>query len=110
MRSLAWVRGSKGAYGIRTALQIGHFFSRGVHRGLHRTRLAGPIRRKVRGYAALIDTSGTDPFRSFLESAPVDDEPVMAEEEAALSEVEADRAAGVPTIPFSEIKRRHAQA
>ena len=91
-------------------MQIGYFFSRGLHRGLHRTRLAGPIRRKVRGYAALIDTSGTDPFRSFLESAPVDDEPVLAEEEAALSEVEADRAAGVPTIPFQEIKHRHGKA
>lgn len=63
---------------------------------------------KFGGYAALMETSGTDPLLCFLYAAPIDDEPVTAEEEAALAEVEADRAAGVPTIPFDEIKRRHA--
>ncbi len=29
------------------------------------------------------------------------------EEDAAIAEVEADRAAGVPTIPFEEVKRRY---
>jgi hypothetical protein len=37
--------------------------------------------------------------------APVDDESITPEEEAALAEVEADRAAGVPTIPFDEVTR-----
>lgn len=31
-----------------------------------------------------------------------------AEEEDAVAEVEADRAAGVPTIPFDEIERKYA--
>ncbi|HET7127648.1 MAG TPA: hypothetical protein VFJ93_01065 [Gaiellaceae bacterium] len=46
-----------------------------------------------------------DPFLRYLDAAPVDDEPVTAEEEAAIAEVEADRAAGVPTIPFDDVKR-----
>jgi hypothetical protein len=40
----------------------------------------------------------SDPFVRFLDAAPLDDEPVTAEEEAAVAEVERDRAAGVPTI------------
>jgi hypothetical protein len=50
----------------------------------------------------LIDAFVSDPFLRFLHDAPVDDEPVTAEEEAAIAEVERDRAAGVPTIPFDE--------
>jgi hypothetical protein len=42
--------------------------------------------------------------------APVDDESITPEEEAALAEVEADRAAGVPTIPFDEVKRKYGLA
>jgi hypothetical protein len=42
--------------------------------------------------------------------APIDDEPVTAEEEAALAEVKADRAAGLPTIPFDDVKHRYASA
>lgn len=48
-----------------------------------------------------------DPFLRYLEAAPVDDEPVTVEEHAAITEVEADRAAGVPTIPFDDIKGKH---
>jgi hypothetical protein len=55
-----------------------------------------------------IEILRTDPFVRFLDEAPIDDEPVTAEEEAAVAEVEADRAAGVPTIPFDEIKRKYA--
>jgi hypothetical protein len=44
----------------------------------------------------------------FLDAAPIDDEPVGAQEEAALAEVEADRAAGVPRLPFDEVKRKYA--
>ena len=43
----------------------------------------------------------------FLEAAPIDDEPVSAEEEAAVAEVEADRAAGVPTVPFQDVRRAY---
>jgi hypothetical protein len=46
----------------------------------------------------------TDPFLRYLEAAPADDEPVTVEEDAAIAEVEADRAAGVPTIPFDDVK------
>lgn len=46
-----------------------------------------------------------DQFLRHLDAAPVDDEPVTADEEAAIAEVEADRAAGVPRIPFEDIKR-----
>jgi hypothetical protein len=49
-----------------------------------------------------------DPFVRYLDAAPVDDEPVTPEEEAAIAEVEADRAAGVPRIPFDDVKRKHA--
>ncbi|MGH3030114.1 MAG: hypothetical protein ACRDNE_05010 [Gaiellaceae bacterium] len=55
-----------------------------------------------------IEVLRNDPFVRFLDEAPIDDEPVTAEEEAALAEVEADRAAGVPTIPFDDVKRKHA--
>jgi hypothetical protein len=96
-----------GAYGIRTALQIGHFFRRSLHRGLHRTRLSEAIRREITGYAARIETSAADPFLSFLDAAPADDEPVTGEEETAMAEVEADRRAGLPRIPFDEIKRAY---
>jgi hypothetical protein len=53
-----------------------------------------------------IDAQRTDPLVRFFDAAPVDDEPVSAEEEAAVAE--ADRARGVPTIPFDEIKRKYA--
>lgn len=55
-----------------------------------------------------IESLRTDRFVRFLDEAPIDDEPVTAEEEAAVAEVDADRAAGVPTIPFDEIKRKYA--
>lgn len=42
--------------------------------------------------------------------APVDDEPITPEEEAALAEVEADRAAGVPSVSFDEVKRKYGLA
>lgn len=51
---------------------------------------------------------GTDPLVRFFDAAPVDDEPVIAEEESAVAEADADRARGVPTISFDEIKRRYA--
>ena len=49
-----------------------------------------------------------EPFLRFVDAAPLDDEPISPEEEAAIAEVEADRAAGVPTIRFDDVKRKHA--
>lgn len=54
-----------------------------------------------------VEALRSDPFLRYLEASPVDDEPVTAEEEAAVAEVEADRAAGVPTIPFDDVKRKY---
>jgi hypothetical protein len=84
---------------------MGMFFARGMHRGLHRTRSAEPTRHENGRYARLIDTLPSDPFVRFLEAAPIDDEPVSAEEETAVAEIAADRAAGVPTVSFEEVKR-----
>jgi hypothetical protein len=47
-----------------------------------------------------------DPSLHYLDAAPVDDEPVTGDEEAAIAEVEVDRAAGVPRIPFDDVKRK----
>jgi hypothetical protein len=54
----------------------------------------------------LLDEQADPVVRAFRE-APEDDEPWSEEDEAALAEVEADRAAGVPSIPASEIRRKH---
>jgi hypothetical protein len=48
-----------------------------------------------------------DPVLSAFGEAPEDDEPWTEDDEAAMAEVEADRAAGVTTIPLEEIKRKH---
>jgi hypothetical protein len=55
-----------------------------------------------------IESLRNDPFVRYLDAAPIDDESVTDEEGAAVAEVEADRAAGVPTIPYDEIKRKYA--
>jgi hypothetical protein len=41
-----------------------------------------------------MNASRTDPFVRFLEAAPIDAEPITAEEDAAIAEVEADRSCG----------------
>ena len=66
--------------------------------------------RKGAATLSLIDAFASDPFLRFLHDAPVDDEPVTAEEEAAIAEVERDRAAGVPTILFDDVKRAHTES
>jgi hypothetical protein len=53
----------------------------------------------------LVEQGLDDPVLRALASAPDDDEPWTEADEAALAEVEADRAAGVPTISHEEIKR-----
>jgi hypothetical protein len=53
------------------------------------------------------ETELKDPVLALIDNAPEDDEPLNAEDEAALAEVAADRAAGVPTIAFEEIKRKY---
>ena len=55
-----------------------------------------------------IDAQRSDPFVRFLDSAPVDDEPVTAEEAVAVAEADAERAAGAETIPFDDVKRKYA--
>jgi hypothetical protein len=45
-----------------------------------------------------------DPLTKFLDDAPVDDEPVTPEEEAAIAEAEADIAAG-RTVSLEEVMR-----
>jgi hypothetical protein len=46
-----------------------------------------------------------DPVVAAFRDAPLDDEPWTEADEAAMAEVEADRAAGVPTIPLEGLKR-----
>ncbi len=58
----------------------------------------------------LVESEFDDPVIAAFRNAPMDDEPLSSEEEAALAEVAADRVAGVPTIPFEEIKRKHGYA
>jgi len=55
-----------------------------------------------------IDAQRTDPLLRFLDAAPIDDEPVSSDEEAALAKVEADRAAGVPRVSFDDVKHKYA--
>jgi hypothetical protein len=55
-----------------------------------------------------VEALRSDPFLRYLDAAPVDDEAVTAEEEAAIAEVDADRDAGVPRIPFDDVKRKYA--
>jgi hypothetical protein len=67
------------------------------------------LARKRAHYALVHRRLREDPFLR-LDSSPVDDEPVTAEEEAAIAKVERDRAAGVPTIPFDDVKRAHSES
>ena len=48
-----------------------------------------------------------DPVIAAFRDAPQDDEPFTAADEDALAEVQADRAAGVPRISYTEIMRKH---
>jgi hypothetical protein len=58
----------------------------------------------------LIRDEHEDPVIAAFRDAPVDDEPLSAKDEAALAESRAELAAGVPTIPFEEIKRKYGLA
>ena len=51
-----------------------------------------------------------DPMIAAFRDAPEDDEPISAADEAALAEVQADRAAGVPRISYAEVMRKHGSA
>jgi hypothetical protein len=48
-----------------------------------------------------------DPAIRRFEDAPLEDEEISAEEEAAVQEARDELAAGVPKIPLAEIKRKH---
>jgi hypothetical protein len=54
---------------------------------------------------SLVEKEREDPVIAAFRNAPADDEPWTDEDEAAMAEVEADRAAGVPLIPLEEIER-----
>jgi hypothetical protein len=58
-------------------------------------------------YSMTVDERRDDPLLRLLDAAPVDDEPETNEERTAMAEVEADRAAGVATISFDDVKRAH---
>lgn len=47
-----------------------------------------------------------DPLVRFLDAAPIDDEPITVEEKQEVADVAADRAAGVLTISFDDVKRK----
>lgn len=51
-----------------------------------------------------------DPVIAAFRDAPEDDEPWTEEDEAAMAEVRADEAAGVPTIPLADIKAKYGLA
>ncbi len=48
-----------------------------------------------------------DPVARMLGSAPLEDEEILLEEEAAVQEARDELAAGVPTVPLKEIKRKY---
>ena len=48
-----------------------------------------------------------DPVARWLDDAPFEDEEISAEEEAAVQEARDELAAGEPTVPFAEVKRKH---
>jgi hypothetical protein len=54
---------------------------------------------------ALVRTELADPVIEAFRNAPKDDEAWTGEDTAAIAEVEADRAAGVPRVPLEEIER-----
>ncbi len=56
---------------------------------------------------SLVEKERDDPVIAAFREAPEDDEPWTDEDEAAMAEVRADEAAGVPTIPFEEIKAKY---
>jgi hypothetical protein len=53
----------------------------------------------------LVEKEHADPVIAAFRDAPEDDEPWTKEDEAAMAEVRADDAAGVPAIPLEEIER-----
>lgn len=53
----------------------------------------------------LVEQGLDDPMIRALATAPEDDEEWTEADQTALAEVEADRAAGVPTVSHEEIKR-----
>lgn len=58
-------------------------------------------------FVEILASRKEDPVIAAFRDAPEDDEPWTDEDEAAMAEVRADDAAGVPTIPFEEIKAKY---
>jgi hypothetical protein len=59
---------------------------------------------------SLVEKELEDPVIAAFRAAPEDDEPRTDEDKAAIAEVRADRAAGVPLIPLEEIKAKYGLA
>lgn len=55
-------------------------------------------------------THHDDPIARRLHAAPPEDEEISAEEETAVQEARDEIAAGTPTIPLEEIKRKYGLA
>ncbi len=53
-----------------------------------------------------VEREGEPVVRKF-DGAPFEDEEISAEEEAAVQEARDELAAGEPTVPFAEIKRKY---
>ena len=51
-----------------------------------------------------------DPLLHALATAPEDDEPFTAEDQAAIAQVESDRARGEHAIPLQEVMRKYQRA
>jgi len=51
-----------------------------------------------------------DPVAHLLDGAPIEDEEIFPEEEAAVREARDELAAGAATVPHEEIKRKHGLA
>jgi hypothetical protein len=60
----------------------------------------------ARARIVVVEDEGDTVTRLF-DSAPLEDEEISAEEEAAVQEARDDLAAGEPTVPLAEIKRKY---
>jgi hypothetical protein len=60
---------------------------------------------EIEPVAEFIASRGGDPLLRLLENTPDEDEEISTEEESAVQEARDEIAAGVPLIPFDEIKR-----
>lgn len=55
----------------------------------------------------LLSEREKDPLMRRLDNAPLEDEEISEEEEAAVQEARDELAAGAPTVSLEEVKRKH---